>query len=65
MEEQATNISILAAELRRIQDRFAIIDLEANYCYAIDDRDLDKLISLYTPDGVQGHLDGLRASPGT
>jgi uncharacterized protein (TIGR02246 family) len=64
MVEQTTNLSILAEELRWIQDRFAIMDLVANYCYAIDDRDLDKLIGLYTPDGVQGHLDGLRASRG-
>jgi uncharacterized protein (TIGR02246 family) len=54
----------LATAVQEIHDRFAIMDLAARYCHAVDDRDLDTLVSLYTEDGEQGQLDGSRLTRG-
>lgn len=48
----------LDERLRRIEDRFAIIDLVADYCNAIDDRDLETFLSLFTEDAIVRHRDG-------
>jgi len=47
------------ARLRRLEDRFAIQDLVAAYCNAIDERDLDRFLSLFTDEAVQRHRDGV------
>ena len=44
--------------LRRLEDREAIRELAANYCRAIDDRDLDGFVSLYTDGCVHRQHDG-------
>ncbi len=58
MSNQAPDIDRLAALVQQHQDRIEIADLCANYCYAIDGRDLDKLCSLFivkaTNSGRQG-----------
>jgi uncharacterized protein (TIGR02246 family) len=56
MTEQSVS---LAARLQRLEDRFAIQDLVAAYCRAIDDRDLDTFISLFTADCRMHHQDGV------
>jgi uncharacterized protein (TIGR02246 family) len=43
--------------LQRIEDRFAIMDLVATYCSAIDSRDLDAFIDCFTADAVLRHED--------
>ena len=45
--------------LQRLEDRFAIQDLVAEYCRAIDDRDLDAFVDCFTADGVLRHRDGV------
>ena len=47
-----------AARLQQLEDRFALQDLVAAYCRAIDDRDLETFISLFTEDGRMRHQDG-------
>jgi uncharacterized protein (TIGR02246 family) len=49
----------LEDRLRRIEDRFAIMDLVAAYCSAIDGRDLDAFVDCFTADGVIRHEDGV------
>jgi len=46
-------------KLRRLEDRFAIQDLVAAYCEAIDGRALPRLVSLFTDDAVMRHRDGV------
>jgi uncharacterized protein (TIGR02246 family) len=48
----------LAARLQKLEDRFALQDLVAAYCRAIDDRDLEAFISLFTEDCRVRHQDG-------
>ncbi len=54
MPEQA---SAFAARLQQLEDRFALQDLVAAYCRAIDDRDLETFVSLFTRDGRMRHQD--------
>ena len=49
----------LEERVRRIEDRFAIQDLVAEYCSGIDNRDLDRFISCFTSDAVVRHQDGV------
>ena len=49
----------LAHRVQRLEDRFAIGDLVAAYCTAIDDRDLEKFLSLFTEDASLRHGDGV------
>src|SRR5712691_2373484 len=49
----------LAARVQRLEDRVAIGDLVAAYCRAIDERDLDLFVALFTEDAVQCHADGV------
>jgi uncharacterized protein (TIGR02246 family) len=42
-----------------LEDRFAIMDLVAAYCAAIDGRDLDAFVACFTHDGVTGFADGV------
>jgi uncharacterized protein (TIGR02246 family) len=46
------------ARLQQLEDRFAIQDLVAAYCRAIDDRDLEAFVSLFTEDCRMRHQDG-------
>src|SRR5215204_1881112 len=45
--------------VKRLEDRFAIQDLVASYCNAIDGRDLARFVSLFTDDAVMRHRDGV------
>jgi ketosteroid isomerase-like protein len=49
----------LEQRLQRLEDRFAISDLAASYCSAIDVRDLARFLSLFTDDIVLRHGDGV------
>lgn len=50
-------MSDIETRLSHLEARFALNDLVARYCAAVDDRDLDALSNLFTPDGYFGHLD--------
>ncbi len=54
----------LAARLRRLEDRAAIEELIARYAIAVDDRDLDALGTLFTPDGAFRSKDGVMNARG-
>jgi uncharacterized protein (TIGR02246 family) len=56
MTDQTTST---AARLQRVEDRFALQDLVAAYCRAIDDRDLEAFVALFTHDGRMRHQDGV------
>jgi uncharacterized protein (TIGR02246 family) len=49
----------MAARLQQLEDRFAVQDLVASYCRAIDDRDLDAFVALFTTDARMRHQDGV------
>jgi uncharacterized protein (TIGR02246 family) len=61
MRETETTLpmSALSRRVQRLEDRFAINDLIADYCNAIDDRDLEKFLALFTEDAVLRHKDGV------
>lgn len=48
----------IAERLQQLEDRIAIQDLVAEYCRAIDDRDLEAFLDTYTEDCVLRHKDG-------
>jgi len=54
----------LAARLQRLEDLAAIGELIARYALAVDDRDLDALGALFTPDGVFRSKDGVMDARG-
>jgi ketosteroid isomerase-like protein len=54
----------LASRLQRLEDRAAIAELIARYAVAVDDRDLDALGELFTPDGVFRSKDGVMDARG-
>jgi uncharacterized protein (TIGR02246 family) len=49
----------IEARLQAIEDRIAIQDLVAEYCRAIDSRDLDAFVACYTGRAVLRHEDGV------
>lgn len=49
----------LEDRIARIEDRFAIMDLIATYCAAIDSRDLYAFVACFTQDAVLRHQDGV------
>lgn len=49
----------LESRVVQLEDRFAIMDLVATYCDAIDSRDLDRFVSCFTTDGLLRHADGV------
>ena len=55
----------LAARVQRLEDRQELADLVTRYCIAVDDRDLDALISLFSSDARMGHADGSAGGAGT
>lgn len=48
----------LAVRVRRLEDRQQLSDLVTRYCIAVDDRDLDSLVPLFSSDGYMGHASG-------
>jgi uncharacterized protein (TIGR02246 family) len=54
-----TEDASLAGRVQRLEDRFAISELVAAYCSAIDERDLGRFLDLFTDDAVQRHRDGV------
>lgn len=46
----------LGARLSRLETRAVLGDLVAQYCAAVDDRNLDTLTSLFTEDAYFGHV---------
>lgn len=51
--------------LRVLEDRRELEDLITRYCIAVDDRDLDALVPLFTSDASMGHADGSAGGTGT
>jgi ketosteroid isomerase-like protein len=49
----------LEQRVKRIEDRFAIGDLVAEYCFGIDNRDLGRFVACFTADAVVRHQDGV------
>lgn len=54
----------VVARLQRIEDRQALTDLVTRYCIAVDDRDLDAIIELFSSDARMGHADGSAGGSG-
>jgi uncharacterized protein (TIGR02246 family) len=54
----------LAARIQALEDRRAIDDLVTAYCLAIDERDLERFLSLFTEDAVLRHEDGVLSLKG-
>ena len=54
-----SNDALVEERIGRLEDRFAIMDLVAQYCAAIDGRDLDAFVACFTPEGVIRHADGV------
>lgn len=54
----------LAARLQRLEDRAAIEELIARYAIAVDDRDLEALGALFTPDAAFRSKDGVMDARG-
>lgn len=54
----------LEQRIARLEDRQAIAQLTASYCFAIDDRDLDTVGRLFTDQGHFGSLDGAMSARG-
>ena len=54
----------LEERIARLEDRQAIEQLTATYCFAIDDRDLDTVGSLFAPDSHFGSHDGAMSARG-
>ena len=52
-----SNTLSLEERVARLEDRFAIMDLVADYCAAIDGRDLERFVACFTADGVIKHAD--------
>jgi uncharacterized protein (TIGR02246 family) len=48
----------LAARIQALEDRRAIDDLVSAYCLAIDERGLERFLSLFADDAVMRHEDG-------
>jgi ketosteroid isomerase-like protein len=53
------------ARLRRLEDRAELAELIARYAIAVDDRDLEAIGALFTPDGAFRSKDGVMAAHGT
>lgn len=49
----------LEERIQRLEDRAAIGELLANYCFFIDDRDMENVATLFTPDGCFRSVDGV------
>ena len=56
--QTSTTRSTLEDRVGRLEDRFAIMDLESEYCAGIDNRDLDRFLACFSQDAVLRHQDG-------
>lgn len=54
----------LEARLTQVEDRLALRELVARYCFAIDDRDLATLATLFTEDAFFGSADRAMGASG-
>lgn len=54
----------LERRIRRLEDRAELRELIARYCLAIDDRDIDALTQLFTPDASFRSVDGVMSALG-
>lgn len=52
-------VDALAARIARLEDREEIRELVARYGFVVDDRDIDGLAELFTPDGCFRSRDGV------
>jgi ketosteroid isomerase-like protein len=59
-----TQDSTLTARLRRLEDRAELGELIARYCIAVDDRDIEGLAALFTPEGCFRSVDGIMDARG-
>jgi uncharacterized protein (TIGR02246 family) len=57
-------VTDLETRIRRIEDRLAIRDLVSAYTFAIDDRDLDRVATLFTDDARFRSVDGVMDARG-
>jgi ketosteroid isomerase-like protein len=53
------DLSALERRIQRLEDRFELRELVARYGIAIDDRDIDSLTELFTPDARFRSQDGV------
>jgi ketosteroid isomerase-like protein len=53
------------ARLKRLEDRAELAELIARYALAVDDRDLEAIGRLFTPDGAFRSRDGVMEARGT
>ena len=58
------NSSALEKRIRRLEDRAELRELVAHYCLAVDDRDIDALAALFTPDASFRSQDGVMNAQG-
>jgi len=56
--------SALAARIRTLEDRAELRELVARYGIAVDDRDIDALTELFTPDAEFRSADGVMGAVG-
>ena len=59
-----TTVPTLEARLRRLEDRFEIDELIARYCLVMDNRDVEAIGALFTPDVHVWSADGVMNSRG-
>ena len=59
-----TTAPTLEARLRRLEDRFEIDELIARYCLVMDNRDVEAIGALFTPDVHVWSADGVMNSRG-
>jgi ketosteroid isomerase-like protein len=52
------------ARLRRLEDRAELAELIARYAVAVDDRDVEAISALFTPDGAFRSKDGVMNAQG-
>jgi ketosteroid isomerase-like protein len=53
------------ARLKRLEDRAELAELIARYALAVDDRDIEAIAMLFTPDGAFRSQDGVMQARGT
>jgi uncharacterized protein (TIGR02246 family) len=57
-------LAVLAKRIRDLEDRAELRELVARYGIAVDDRDIDALTELFTPDGSFRSVDGVMSAIG-
>lgn len=58
------DLSTLTNRIRALEDRLEVRELVARYGLAVDDRDIDALAALFTPDAVFRSQDGVMNAQG-